>query len=136
MRIVLAIVATLTLTMAETVMIKDPITNLIWEDTLHATEDKLTHEEAIGYCKTLTLGDFTGWRVPTLNELLTIVDYTHADPATLKEFAHVKSSTLYWSTTPYARESNAFWGVDYKDGATDKASANYSRYVRCVRGAN
>jgi len=123
----------LSIAMAETTMVKDPTTNLIWEDTTHTSEDKITFDEAKTYCETLKITEVSGWRLPTLNELLTIVDYTRADPAILKEFNHVKSGTVYWASTPYVRSRDEFWGVDFKDGTTDGTSRNYSRYVRCVK---
>ena len=135
MRVLLMITAALSMAMAETTMVKDPTTNLIWEDTNHATEDKVTHNEATTYCTTLKLGEISDWRVPTLNELLTIVDYTRYEPATLKEFSHVEIGTMYWASTPYLRSKDQFWGIEFKDGATDSASKNYSRYVRCVKAS-
>lgn len=135
MRIILIMAVALSMSMAETTMVKDPRTNLIWEDTVHTTEEKVTHNEAKAYCVSLKIGEVTGWRLPTLNELLTIVDYVRAEPAILKEFTHVDSNTLYWSSTPYVGSKNEFWGVKFEDGATDGASKNYDRFVRCVRAA-
>lgn len=136
MRILFMLTAALTLTMAETTMIKDPATHLIWEDTIHTTEDKVTFDEAKHYCSTLKLSDVEAWRLPTLQELLSIIDFSHADPAILKEFSHVETGTIYWSSTPYVRAKDKFWGVDFKDGSTEGTSENYSRYIRCVRTAN
>ncbi len=133
MRILLLIAITLSMATAETTMIKDPTTNLIWEDTPHSDENKVTHSEAKKYCSNLKLSDVSGWRLPTVNELISIVDYTRYAPAILKEFSHTSINSLYWTSTPYHRAKNKFWGVDFKDGATDNASKNYNRYVRCVR---
>ncbi|MEA2048373.1 MAG: DUF1566 domain-containing protein [Campylobacterota bacterium] len=136
MRILLILTAALTLTMAETTMIKDPTTHLVWEDTVHTTEDKVTFDEAKHYCSTLKLSDVAGWRLPTLKELLTIVNFSRADPAILKEFNHVETGTVYWTSTPYVRSKDTFWGIDFKDGSTDGTAKNYNRYIRCVRAAN
>ena len=133
MLIVFMMTVALSVVMAEPTMVKDPKSNLIWEDTLHTTEEKVTHIEAKAYCEALKLGAFENWRLPTLNELLSIVDHTRYKPATLKEFNHVDNDTLYWSNTAYAGGSSEFWGVVFKDGATDDASETYGRYVRCVR---
>ena len=135
MRIILMMTVALSMAMAETTMVKDPTTNLIWEDTTHTSEDKITLDEAKTYCETLKVTEVAGWRLPTLNELLTIVDYTRADPAIRKEFNHVKSGTVYWASTPYVRSRDQFWGVDFKDGTTEGTSRNYNRYVRCVKAA-
>jgi hypothetical protein len=121
------------LSMAETTIIKDPATNLMWEDTVHVEEGKVSYLEANSYCQSLKLGNHNDWRVPTLKELLSIVDYTRHEPATLKEFNHVDQDKLYWSSTEYTNKSTEFWGVVFENGNTDNASAIYDRRVRCVR---
>ena len=133
MRIVLMMTVALSIAMAEPTMVKDPKTHLIWEDTLHASEEKVTHREAEAYCEALTLGTFENWRLPTLPELLTIVDYKRYKPAILKEFKHVDNDTLYWSSTVSARVSDDFWGIIFRDGSTKNSSGLYGRYIRCVR---
>ena len=133
MRIILMITLAFSMMMAEATMIKDPKSNLIWEDTMHVSEVKITHIKAKTYCAELKLGDFENWRLPTLQELLSIVDYKRYKPALVKEFKHTNKDTLYWSSTPYAKSSDEFWGVSFKDGASSNASETYDRYVRCVR---
>ncbi len=129
--IFLLIITSLTLMSSEVRLIKDSKYKLIWEDNKHVEKERINHIEAIKYCNNLKFGTFK-WRMPTLNELLTIVDYKRYKPATLKEFEHVNRDRLYWSTTPYARSSNEYWGVNFKDGSTSNASQRYNRYVRCV----
>jgi len=133
MRIVLLIAVALSMAMAEPTMVKDPKTNLVWEDTLHASEDKVTHMEAKAYCEASKLGTFENWRLPTLPELLTIVDYKRYKPAILKEFKHVDNDTIYWSSTVSARTSHDFWGIVFNNGTTKTTSGRYGRYIRCVR---
>ena len=135
MRIVWIMGLAFSMIMAEATMIKDPKSNLVWEDTMHVSEVKITHIKAKSYCSELKLGAFEDWRLPTLNELLSIVDYKRYKPALLKEFSYANKDTLYWSSTPYAKTSDEFWGVSFKDGATSNASETYDRYVRCVRDA-
>ena len=133
MRSILIMAVAFSLSMAETTILNDPATNLMWEDTKHAEDEAVTYLEANSYCNTLKLGEHNDWRVPTLKELLTIVDYTRHEPATLKEFKRVDQDKLYWSTTEYTNKSTEFWGVVFENGNTDNASAIYDRRVRCVR---
>ena len=133
MRSILIMAVAFSLSMAETTILNDPATNLMWEDTKHAEDGQVTYLEANSYCKALKLGGHDDWRVPTLKELLSIVDYKRHEPATLKEFKRVDQDKLYWSTTEYAGKSTEFWGVVFENGETDSASAIYSRRVRCVR---
>ncbi len=133
MRSVLIMAIVSSMAMAEPTMVKDPANNLIWEDTLHAAKEKVTHLEAKAYCQALKLGGFDNWRLPILPELLSIVDYRRYKPAILKEFKHVDNDTLYWSNTVSARTSDDFWGIVFRDGATKTESGLYGRYIRCVR---
>ena len=121
------------LTFAEITMIKDVSTDLLWEDTPHVRETKIRQPRAKEYCSELRLGGHTGWRLPTIHELLTIVDYTRVSPAILKAFSYVEDESFYWTSTRVADEDDAFWGVNFKRGASSKASEYYDRYVRCVR---
>ena len=125
------LLASLVFLSAETTLIKDDVHKLMWEDTKHVDETKINHIQARSYCKNLELGELN-WRIPTLTELLSIVDYKSYKPAILKEFNRVDNDTLYWSSTPYARSSDEYWGVSFKDGSTSNASETYDRYVRCV----
>jgi len=133
MRIVLIMAIASSMAMAEPTMVKDPANNLIWEDTLHAAEEKVTHFEAQAYCQALKLGAFENWRLPTLTELLSVVDYRRYKPAILQEFKHVDNDTIYWSSTVSARTNDDFWGIIFRDGASKTASGLYGRYIRCVR---
>jgi len=119
--------------MAEITIVKDPKTNLMWEDTPHVKETKITQPRAKVYCSELKAGGFEDWRLPTIQELLTIIDYSRISPALLKEFSYVDDESFYWTQTTVADESDAFWGVNFKRGASSKASEYYDRYVRCVR---
>ncbi len=133
MRIVVIMAIALSVIMAKSAIVTPTNSNLVWEDSLHNTEEKVTYNEAKEYCETLALGDLNDWRVPTLSELLTIVDLSKYKPAILKEFEHADDDTLYWSSTPFIGSKGDYWGVNFKDGATDNASGIYDRYVRCVR---
>ncbi len=133
MRIILIIAMTFSALMAEITMIQDPSTNLMWEDTPHVREAKIRQPRAVIYCSELKVGGFEDWRLPTIHELLTIIDYARISPAILRAFSYVEDESFYWSKTHVADEDDAFWGVNFKRGYSSKASEYYDRYVRCVR---
>jgi len=135
MRILLIIAIGFSALMAEITMLQDPRTNLMWEDTPHVREAKIRQPRAVIYCKELTIGGFEDWRLPTIHELLTIIDYTRISPAILREFSYTEDESFYWTKTHVADEDDAFWGVNFKRGYSSKASEYYDRYVRCVRDA-
>lgn len=49
----------------------DPVTGLMWTNTVEI--DPVNWEQANGYCSSLNLGGFSGWRVPTLDESKTVM---------------------------------------------------------------
>ena len=107
-------------------------TGLSWQDNRSAMSEKLTYEESEKFCANLKAGKYTDWRIPTLKELSSIVDYTRYDPAILDGFSS-GGSVYYWSSTPYQGDTDKMWGINFKSGATDANGKNYTRHIRCVR---
>jgi hypothetical protein len=73
------------------------------------------------------------WRVPTYNELNSILDRSAIEPhATIKkEFKNV-SNGKYWTSTTYAEDTSKAWHIDFSNGDSDILSKSTSLYVRCV----
>ena len=85
------------------------------------------------YCKNLTL-DGGGWRLPTIEELETLVDDSRYNPSVTENlFQHISSSN-YWSSTTLADYTNGAWIVYFRNGYSYYYRKDYSHYVRCVRG--
>jgi len=133
LKILLALLVFCTFVSAEATMVKDSKTGLMWEDTPHVKNVKITQPKARMYCRELRLGGFENWRLPTIHELLSIVDYTRVEPALPKAFSYIEAESFYWTKTPLADSDDEFWGVNFKRGASSRASEYYDRYVRCVR---
>ncbi len=76
---------------------------------------------------------FTDWRMPTGEELRTIVDYSRSNPTIDTGYFPNTVSNWYWSASPDAPDARSAWVVDfgYGDGAIFK-SWDYA--VRLVRG--
>ena len=55
-------------------VVTDGVTELLWQQTVSGSG--YTWAEAKAYCSGLSLGGFTGWRVPNLWELYSIVENT------------------------------------------------------------
>ena len=71
-----------------------------------------------------------GWRLPTIDELFSVVDHTRGRPAT--RLPNTQSS-YYWSATTYQINPTYAWLVYFLDGdvlADSKTSTNYVRAVR------
>jgi len=100
------------------------IDNLEWQ----AKDDgnKRTWEDSIIYA--ITIGD--GWRLPTIEELISIIDFTVYMPA-----CKIKScrSSYYWSSSPYAGNSYYAWIANFYYGHVCYYYKDNRYYVRCVR---
>ena len=107
-------------------------TSLMWQDNKNTEKGSYTFAQAQSYCRSLTLGEYSDFRVPTLTELLTIVDYRNHNPAMLHGFKNPYADE-FWSSTPFAYRNDSLWIVDFKKGTTETSSERYSKNVRCVQ---
>jgi len=107
-------------------------------DTQSGLKWQQTHDTALrdfgvaaAYCASLNLGG-TGWRVPGVKELLTIVDDTAQKPAIDATAFPNTSVGNFWTSSKNAMTGDGYY-VDFSwgDSSTSATSAKY--YVRCVR---
>jgi hypothetical protein len=114
----------------------DKETGLVWEKSAWRTTP--LWNAAIWMCSDLELGGRKGWRLPTVEELTSLVDPTQDFPALPNghPFVNVYEGS-YWSATTDAHDASSAWSVfmggnggvggSVKDGP-------FSRGVWCVRG--
>ena len=120
--------------------ITDNTTGLIWQKctvgagdpTCTGTATTSNFITANSTCTALTLGGRT-WRVPTIQELLTLVDLGRSSPAIVNTFTSIQSAT-YWTSTPYSRDAtNQNWTLDFSTGSAGTTTKNTTTlYTRCV----
>jgi len=112
--------------------VTDTSTGLMWQQATPS----MTWWLALVYCEGLNLGGYMDWRMPTIKELLSLVDFSHTNPSiNTNHFPNTNIFTDYWSSTANTNKPDSAWGVsfDYGDHNGDlNKSANY--YVRAVRG--
>src|SRR5208283_42737 len=116
----------------------DKETGLVWEQSPSTTAEYW--EAAQVHCNELTTGNRLGWRLPTVQELASLVDPSVAAPGpTLPSghpFSNVQSS-YYWSATPSASDTSSTWLADYYNGFVyTVVTTDLSWYVWCVRGGS
>ena len=104
------------------------------EKSTRATD--LRWKDALVNCTTLTLGNRKGWRLPTVEELLSLVNPTQLNPALPAghPFVNVmETNWLYWSATT---DEGYAWIVSFTSGIEIKFSKIDDRVKRvwCVRG--
>ncbi len=131
--------------------ISDNVTGLMWQKSADMdgdgdidTADKLTYDQTLAGAATMSLAGYDDWRLPTIKELYSLIDFRGVDPSgwwngsdtsSLVPFidseyfdfaygdtsaneriidAQYASSTLYVSTTMNGNET--MFGVNFADG--------------------
>ncbi|MBN2869419.1 MAG: DUF1566 domain-containing protein [Campylobacterales bacterium] len=110
--------------------IVDPENGVLWH-TLDATDKraKYTFSAAEAMCENLTLHG-RSWRMPTLDELYSIVDYSRFRPTVDMHYFGPMMHRYYWSSdTLNAQEA---YVVGFKLGSVATAGKKEEAYVRCV----
>jgi hypothetical protein len=108
--------------------VEDLKTGLIWQKDYGFG----TFEDASIYCPNLNQGGFSDWRVPRIDELRTIVDYSRYDRAI--DSAFVCAPHGYWSNTLTAFEASLAWFIYFEDGSILPLDTSVQYWIRCVRG--
>ena len=113
----------------------DKETGLVWEKSPDTTTR--TWANAIAYAYGKNVGDRKGWRLPTVEELASLVDPTQSNPALPSghPFTNVQSS-YYWSATTNASGTSNAWGVNFFEGNGGNGDKSYTFSVWCVRGGH
>ena len=115
----------------------DKETQLIWQQSPGATS--LTWPAAVAFCNQLKVGDRLGWRMPTIQELATLVDPNVPAPINIlplppgNPFSNIQPGTAYWSSTSGMLNPDLVWVVDFL-GEVSEASKVGPLPVWCVRG--
>ena len=117
---------------ANAVAVRDTATKLTWQRAFEPMPRQWNNANA--YCKELAL-DGGGWRLPTLKELLTLVDPSRSTPPVLDTNAFPDTpSGIFWSSNSYVADNTYAWTVDFSQGNSAKDHAkSAAAYIRCVR---
>ncbi len=111
----------------------DRETGLVWEKSPDTTIRNWA--AAISSCYQRQVGGRKGWRLPTIEELASLVDNSQSNPALPAghPFTNVQSHG-YWSSTTGAGGTSFAWGVGFGNGGVYNGGKCGDVYVWCVRG--
>jgi len=112
----------------------DTKTKLTWQQTVTSTA--YTWANAKTYCTGVgtSLGG-TGWRLPTLKELQTIIDFSQASPSIDSTAFPSTPPSIFWSASLLTGSTSYAWYVDFSAGNSwnDGNIGAATFRVRCVR---
>jgi len=127
-------------------IVVDRVSGLTWESSPSARMGGTpcpaatcsTALSATSYCAQGAFGGLSGWRVPTLLELESIVDFGVRNPAIATQAFPATPSSWFWTGTgivagPPDTRPVAYWTIDFASGVTLNGSPNTSNGVRCVK---
>lgn len=109
----------------------DDETHLAWVDTGKFIVGRRSINKAITYCKNLTLGNVTDWRLPTAEELKDLSDFKKSHHLLSDAWRH---EDWYWSSSLYKGKQAIVMSNGAYVGDIDGAKTGSLNYVRCVRG--
>ncbi|VVS95038.1 Lcl C-terminal domain-containing protein [Desulfoluna spongiiphila] len=116
--------------------ITDLATGLMWQKN-YASVENVKKEvstfkwlEARVFCEESNFAGFKDWRLPNINELMSIVDYTRYDPAIYDVFGNDMKRRRFFSSTPEGR-TQCPYNVYIPDGAIVISGTKAS--IRLVR---
>jgi hypothetical protein len=126
--------------------VTDTLRGLVWQQcssgqindaTCSGSPTSYNWANAIANCENLTLAGFTDWRLPNINELSSIIDYTSTTLKNQVYFPGSSGNGGYWSSTTFSTSPSYAWYVGLADGAITggQNKTTVSHHVRCVRGS-
>lgn len=130
--------------------VTDNVTGLLWETRPSPTGEQCptrasgtdtfsaftcNQAEAAAYCASRGIN----WRLPTMRELVSLLDWTTYSPSSSLSPAMIKlasfpgtPATAFWTSTLDASEPGQAWRVDFAYGSTEGTPVTWSLRVRCV----
>ena len=116
----------------------DRETGLIWEKSPSTSTFTWSNAGASFHCNQLVVGNRLGWKLPTMQELATLVD---GDPGNLTRprlppghpFLNVQGS-IYWTASTFDYLPSFAWTMNLNGGNVGGFIKSAAHFVWCVRG--
>ena len=119
----------------------DERTGLLWEKS--GSKEGMPYDDAIHHCDNQGTAGYNDWRLPTIEELLSLVELQkqgnglYIDPIFVTRQGNASYFFWYWSADIYQRPSNesngGAWMINFSRGDVGWEWNNNNYQVRCVR---
>jgi hypothetical protein len=112
----------------------DRETGLVWEQS--PSTSFFNWWNASDHCVVLSKGGRKGWRLPTIQDLASLIDPTTANPSLPSGHPFNVPSSYYWSATSSALTPTLAWVVLFFNGGVfgDVKGRDDGNLAWCVRG--
>jgi hypothetical protein len=122
--------------------IKDNATGLIWQkcskgqsgNDCSGYSQNIHWDEALIHCEGLTLAGRDDWRLPSINELKSIINYKRSGPAINMEYFPNTPAYSYWTSSTFLSSPYTAWSVNFGTGDTYYEPTSSYSHIRCVCG--
>lgn len=111
--------------------VTDTSTGLMWQQE---TQGPMNWESAINCCESLTLAGHDDWRLPNINELQSIIDYSYYNPVIDYTVFPDTTSSYYWASDILDCHPDYAWRAYFGSGHVYDSHKSNFYYVRAVRG--
>ena len=116
----------------------DRETGRVWEQSpsteLFPWTGSATVLDAHSHCYQLEVGGRKGWRLPSIEELASLVDTSQPSPTLPSGHPFNVNATPHWSSTTNAFDAGRAWAVGFSTGTVFNPVKTATREAWCVRG--
>jgi hypothetical protein len=118
-------------------VVVDNVTHLMWQQ--HVDPDSQPQSSAQTYCAHLSLAGQHDWRLPTMIELSSLLDFTQSGTAIFETAFPETPADWFWTSSSVVGSPGNAWGVNFGYGALLNGSNTHlggrdgKGRIRCVR---
>ena len=125
-------------------VVTDLATGRMWQQG-STLDTPTTWAAALAHCESMTYAGYTDWRLPSINELLTLVDEKKEVAPAINTvfFTNFESSSSYWTATTHRRQDQAAYVIYFNEqnttigkGGVGGLAKTFTAQALCVRTEN